>query len=40
MYYCSDCDIAHESRNCPLCEALHEVEELKKEIERLNNLEE
>jgi len=40
MYYCSDCDIAHESRICPLCEALANIENLKKAIERLNNLEE
>jgi rubrerythrin len=39
MYYCNDCDIAHEERNCPLCEAKKEIKQLEQEIERLNNLE-
>jgi rubrerythrin len=39
MYYCNECDIAYEGRDCPLCEALKEIEQLNKEIERLNNLE-
>jgi rubrerythrin len=39
MYYCGSCDIAHEDRNCPLCEALRRILELAEEIERLNNLE-
>jgi len=39
MDYCGSCDIAYEGRNCPLCEAIEEIEELKKEIERINNLE-
>jgi len=39
MNYCNSCDIVHEKRDCPLCEAKTEIEELKKEIERLNNLE-
>lgn len=39
MYYCNNCDIAHEEKNCPLCETKEEVKRLEKEIERLNNLE-
>ena len=39
MNYCSACDIVHEERNCPLCEALHTIKELEKEIKRLNDLE-
>jgi hypothetical protein len=39
MNYCDKCDIAYEERNCPLCEAKKEIEQLNKEIERLNNLE-
>lgn len=39
MYYCADCDIAYEEKDCPLCEAKEEIELLKGEITRLNNLE-
>ena len=35
MYYCSNCDIAHESRNCPLCAAQDEIKDLKSQIEKL-----
>ena len=33
MYYCDNCDIAHEERNCPLCEAKKEIEQLQKELQ-------
>jgi len=39
MYYCNSCDIAHEEKTCPLCEAKEEIKSLEEEIERLNNLE-
>ena len=39
MYYCSYCDIAHEDKNCQLCEAKSEIEKLNKEIENLQNQE-
>jgi len=39
MNYCNNCDIAHEDRDCPLCEAKEEIKSLEQEIERLNNLE-
>jgi rubrerythrin len=39
MYYCNNCDIAHEEKKCPLCEAKEEIKKLVKEIEELNNLE-
>jgi hypothetical protein len=39
MNYCNGCDIAHEEKNCPLCEAKKEIKYLEQEIERLNNLE-
>jgi hypothetical protein len=39
MNYCNNCDIAHEERDCPLCEAKEEIKSLEKEIDRLNNLE-
>jgi rubrerythrin len=39
MYYCNECNIAYEEKNCPLCEAKEEIKSLNKEIERLNNLE-
>ena len=39
MYYCNSCDIAHEEKICPLCEAKEEIKSLEEEIERLNNLE-
>jgi hypothetical protein len=39
MDYCSNCDIAYEERNCPLCEANLEIKRLEKEIERLNDQE-
>jgi len=32
-------EICYECRFCPLCESLEEIENLNKEIERLNNLE-
>lgn len=32
-------EIVHDNKICPLCEALEEIENLKKEVERLNNLE-
>lgn len=35
MEYCSDCDIAFEGRNCPLCEALKKIEELEKYVSQL-----
>jgi hypothetical protein len=37
MDYCNKCDIVHEYRICPLCEAMKEIEELKKRIEELEN---
>lgn len=40
MYYCSQCDIAYEEKNCPLCEAKTEIEKLQKENEILTNPEE
>jgi len=39
MYYCNNCDIAHEERDCPLCAAKEEIKELTREIETLNNRE-
>jgi hypothetical protein len=39
MYYCNDCDIAYEEKNCPLCEAKEEIKSLENEIDRLNDLE-
>lgn len=39
MYYCNNCDIAHEELPCPLCEAKDKIKNLEKEIKRLNNLE-
>lgn len=39
MNYCNNCDIAHEERDCPLCQAKEEIKSLEQEIERLNNLE-
>lgn len=39
MYYCSDCDIAYEEWECPLCATKAEIKALEQEIERLNNLE-
>jgi len=32
-------EICYEENQCPLCVALEEIEQLNKEIERLNNLE-
>jgi rubrerythrin len=37
MYYCNNCDIAHEERNCPLCEANKEIKSLEKRIEELED---
>ncbi len=37
MNYCGKCDIAHEEKNCPLCESREERKSLEREIERLNN---
>jgi anaerobic ribonucleoside-triphosphate reductase len=34
--YCNSCDIAFEERDCPLCEANKTIEELRKEIDSLN----
>jgi len=39
MNYCNNCDICYEEKNCPLCESKIEIEQLKKEIEDLNNQE-
>jgi len=36
MNYCSDCDIAHESKICPLCVANDEIKQLLKELDALN----
>jgi hypothetical protein len=38
MNYCNNCDIAHEEKNCPLCEAKQEIKALEKEIDMLNDL--
>ncbi len=35
MNYCRSCDIAHEEKNCPLCEAKETIREKEKEIEIL-----
>lgn len=35
MYHCNTCDIAHEERYCPLCEANGKIEELEENIEKL-----
>ncbi len=40
MNYCNNCDIAHEERDCPLCQAKEEIKSLEKEINRLNQGEE
>ena len=37
MNYCSSCDIAYEEKNCPLCVAKDEIQELKTEIIRRDN---
>jgi hypothetical protein len=37
MNYCNNCDIAHEERDCPLCEAKEEIKRLGKRIEELEN---
>lgn len=37
MYYCDNCDIAHEDRYCPLCEANAEIKNLVKRIEALES---
>jgi rubrerythrin len=37
MYYCNDCDIAHETKQCPLCEAEEKIRQLEKDIEELTN---
>ena len=39
MNYCNNCDIAHEERDCPLCDAKEEIKRLEQEIEDLNNQE-
>ena len=39
MYYCNSCDIVHEERDCPLCDAKEEIKRLEQEIEDLNNQE-
>jgi hypothetical protein len=40
MYYCNNCDIAYEERDCPLCAAYAEIENLKQQIEDLESREE
>jgi hypothetical protein len=35
MYYCNNCDIAHEERICPLCEAIREIKALEERISEL-----
>ena len=35
MKYCNDCDIAYEERNCPLCEAKNEINDLEGKIDLL-----
>jgi hypothetical protein len=37
MYCCNNCAIAHEERDCPLCEAKAEIRQLEKRIEELEN---
>ncbi len=37
MYYCSDCDIAHEERDCPLCTTKEKIKELEQKIEELES---
>jgi rubrerythrin len=37
MYYCDNCDIAHEEKNCPLCEAKKEISDLQEKIDEINN---
>lgn len=32
MNYCNNCDIAHEERDCPLCEAKSEIKVLEERI--------
>ena len=41
MKLCNDLnhtDIAYDTRECPLCEALEQIKELEKEIEELQEL--
>ncbi|MFA6925183.1 MAG: hypothetical protein WC223_13140 [Bacteroidales bacterium] len=41
MKYCSNCDIAHEEMNCPLCKANEEISTLESDIgERDSKIEE
>lgn len=35
MYLCIPCDIAHEEKYCPLCNANEKIEELENKIEEL-----
>lgn len=39
MNYCSDCDIAFEERQCPLCDAKKEISQLNEKIEALEERE-
>lgn len=39
MYYCNNCDIAHEERTCPLCEAKAEIKSLEERIKELESKE-
>jgi len=34
MYYCSNCDICYEERNCPLCDAKEGLKNADEEIIR------
>jgi len=33
MYYCNDCDITYEEKNCPLCEAKEKIKQLEKGLQ-------
>lgn len=37
MYYCKECNIAHEQKNCPLCNANTEIQCLYEEINKLQS---
>ena len=39
MYYCNNCDIAHEEKNCPLCAAKEEIKQLEETINHLDTIE-
>lgn len=38
MKYCDSCDIAYESKYCPLCEAQETIEELSDGLRERDNL--